>query len=143
MWTCPKCGTKVDPSFDVCWNCGTSPEGVEDPGFVRADDAAPIADPLYDPIAEPAATPAVGAADGGELVVCYQALSLMEAKFLADQLAAEGIRAVSDTQDMQDALGTWEGNPRVYCRAEDLPRARAWLEEYDRKRKAGQLRLED
>jgi hypothetical protein len=149
MWTCPKCGSKVDPSFDVCWNCGTSREGVEDPSFVSADDAAPIADPLYDPIAEPSAGAEPGAPAGlagaheGEVVTCYQALSLMEAKFLANQLNAEGIPAMSDTQDMQDALGTWEGNPRVYCRAEDLPRARVWLEEYDRKRKAGQFRLED
>ena len=40
MWTCPKCDAKVDPSFEVCWRCGTSPEGVEDPGFLRAD--APV-----------------------------------------------------------------------------------------------------
>ncbi len=49
----PRCGlarnviSKVDPSFDVCWNCGTSVDGVEDPTFVKADDAGPIeADPV-------------------------------------------------------------------------------------------------
>jgi hypothetical protein len=142
MWTCPKCGEKVDPSFEVCWQCGTSADGVEDPDFVRADDAPAIEDPLYDPIAEPQAAAAAGpteeiaGASISELVECYQALTLMEAKFLADQLASEGIPAMADTQDLQDSLGSWQGNPRVYCRAADLPRARAWVEEYDRRRKA-------
>ena len=142
MWTCPKCAATVDPSFEVCWQCGTSAEGVEDPLFVRADDAPPIEDPLYDPIAEPDAAPKAGPADelagtsASGLVECYQALTLMEAKFLADQLTAQGLPAMSDTQDMQDALGTWDGNPRVYCRAADLPRARAWLAQYEARRQA-------
>ena len=42
MWTCPKCHAKVEPAYEVCWRCGTSPEGVEDPSFVRADEAGPI-----------------------------------------------------------------------------------------------------
>lgn len=135
MWTCPKCGSKVDRSFDVCWQCGTSPDGVEDPNFVKADDAAPIEDPLYDPISEPASE-ATGpnSEPGQDLVECYQALNLMEAKFLADQLSADGIPALSDTQDLQDALGTWQGNPRVYCRSHDLHRARTWLEAYELRR---------
>jgi hypothetical protein len=132
----------VDPGFDVCWNCGTTREGVEDPSFVRADDATPIQDPLYDPIAEPG--PGVGeelstdtaASPADGLVECYQALTLMEAKFLADQLTAQGIPALSDTQDFQDSLGAWGGNPRVYCRADDLPRARAWLAQYEERRRA-------
>lgn len=140
MWTCPKCGSKVDPSFAVCWNCGTSPEGIEDPNFVKADDAAPIQDPLYDPVAQPQeglqpAPPApFGAADAADLVEAYQALSLMESKFLADQLNQAGIPAMSDTQDMQDFLGTWEGNPRVWVRREDYERARVWLMEYEARR---------
>lgn len=35
MWSCSKCREQVEDSFDVCWNCGTSREGIEDPGFVR------------------------------------------------------------------------------------------------------------
>lgn len=73
--------------------------------------------------------------DNEELTPCYQALSLMEAKFIADQLNAEGIKAVSDGQDMQDFLGAWEGNPRVYVQRGDLPRAEAWLVEYEQNRK--------
>jgi hypothetical protein len=140
MWTCPKCQSKIDPVFAVCWKCGTSREGVEDPNFVTADEAGPIDDPRYDPIAVPdepvkqAWNEVVGDA-GAELVACYQALSLMEAKFVADQLNAEGIPAMSDTQDMQDALGAWEGNPRVYVRAHDYPRARLWILRYEANRR--------
>lgn len=70
-----------------------------------------------------------------ELTPCYQAASLMEAKFIADQLNGEGIRAVSDGQDMQDFLGPWDGNPRVYVRRADLPRAEKWLAGYEQHQK--------
>lgn len=141
MWTCSKCGAKVDPSFDLCWQCGTSREGVEDPNFVTADEAPPIEDPRYDPIAAPDEpvksrwSELVGPHDD-DLVSCYQAYSLMESKFIADQLNELGIPAMSDTQDLQDALGTMQGNPRVYVRAADLPKARAWLAEYEQRRRA-------
>ncbi len=46
MWTCPKCGTKVDPTFDVCWKCGTTADGLEDPSFVPADEAMPNESPV-------------------------------------------------------------------------------------------------
>ena len=134
MWTCPKCGTKVDPSFEVCWQCGTSSEGVEDASFVRADDDEPIGDPPVAPTLESIADSS--AMPGADLVECYQALTLMEAQFLANELVQQGIPAVSDQQDLQDALGTWGGNPRVYVRSEDLPRARVWLAEYDEKHRA-------
>lgn len=138
MWTCPKCGSKVDQGFDACWNCGTSPEGVEDPNFVRADDAPPIEDPRYEPFAEPALgpelPPPLAGSHAADLVEAYQALSLMEAKFLADQLTEAGIPALSDTQDFQDFLGAWDGNPRVWVCRKDYEAARAWLEEYERHR---------
>lgn len=73
--------------------------------------------------------------DQDELTPCYQALSLMEAKFITNQLNGEGIRAVCDGQDMQDFLGAWQGNPRVYVKAGDLPRAEKWLAEYEVHRK--------
>ena len=46
MWKCPKCATKVDPSFEVCWQCGTTSDGLEDPTFVVADDAVSLDSPL-------------------------------------------------------------------------------------------------
>jgi hypothetical protein len=143
MWTCPKCGTKVDPSFEVCWACGTTADGVEDPTFVPADAAPPADSPLDldmpegdQPIPEPASPLS------GDLVECYLALDLMQAKFLADQLSEAGIPAVSDTHDMHDALGSMSSNPRVWVRAEDLPRARAWLDDYERQNRAEHGRVD-
>jgi hypothetical protein len=137
MWTCPKCGSQVDPSFDVCWNCGTSPEGVEDPTFVKADEAGASESPVdldmpkgEAPIPEPVAPLA------GELVECYWAMDIMQAKFLADQLTDQGIPAISDTHDMHDALGSMSSGPRVWVRAEDYDKARAWLDAYDEQNKA-------
>ena len=136
MWTCVKCGAKVDPVFDVCWHCGTSREGVEDPTFVTADDAGPIDEPPApdspEVLANPSNAQAVAASSASELVACYQAYSLMEAQFLVNEMADTGIDAVCDEQDMQDTLGGWSGNPRVYCREGDLGRARAFLENYER-----------
>ncbi len=37
MWQCTKCGEEVGHDMDVCWNCGTSQDGVEDPKFRRDD----------------------------------------------------------------------------------------------------------
>ncbi len=124
MWTCPKCGSKVDAGFDVCWNCGTSRDGTEDPTFLPADDSGPIPDaPAPQQVnlegGDQADCPR-SAEVTGELVPCYQTFSLIEAKFLADQLNGRGIRAVCDDQDMQDNLGGWSGNPRVYCHQGDL-----------------------
>ncbi len=137
MWTCSKCATKVDPSFDVCWNCGTTADGVEDPSFVVADEANPNESPLDidmpqgdAPIAQPLNE------EAGELVEAYSALDLLQAKFLADKLSEQGIPAVSDLHDMHDALGSMSSNPKVWVRAGDLPRARLWLGEFERQNQA-------
>ncbi|WP_435016163.1 DUF2007 domain-containing protein [Tundrisphaera sp. TA3] len=135
MWTCPKCASKIDPAFEVCWNCGTSPDGIPDPNFVPADQAGPIEDPPVTPELNVDAAPALadelpGPAQG-ELVECYSAFDLMEAKFLADQLSEAGIPAVSDTHDMHGALGGMSATPRVWVREDDLLAARAWLANYE------------
>jgi hypothetical protein len=137
VWTCPKCGNKVDPSFEVCWCCGTSADGVEDPTFVRADAAPPAESPLDldmpegdDPI------PPCLTDSGFDLVEAYWALDLMQAKFLADQLTEAGIPAVADTQDLHEQLALQSSLPRVWVRACDLERAKAWLAEYDRRNQA-------
>lgn len=41
-WPCPKCATDVEPFLDVCWACGTTRDGVEDPHFQI--DTAPMVD---------------------------------------------------------------------------------------------------
>ena len=131
MWTCPECGSKVDASFDLCWRCGTDRDGTRDPNFRSADRQGPI-----DPLPVPDAPEVIAGHDvpGGELVACYQAFSLMEAQFLTDQLTEAGISAVCDDQDMQDAIGGWSGNPRVYCRESNLDAARAFLAEYEKRK---------
>jgi hypothetical protein len=145
MWTCPKCLEKVDPSFDVCWNCGTAADGTEDPHFQTADEAGPIDDPavdgdlgvdsldaLSDEFAEPLP----------ELVDCYTARSEIEAKFLADRLREQGIPAVSDRHNMNMmALGgimpeAWGYGPRIRVRPEDLGRAQTWLAGFEKHIKA-------
>ncbi len=32
-WTCLRCAKANDPSFEVCWNCGATPDGQADPHF--------------------------------------------------------------------------------------------------------------
>jgi hypothetical protein len=142
MWRCPKCRNKVDDSFEVCWSCGTTPEGVEDPDFVTADEAEPIEDDpadlefgKADALEDFAGTPLP------ELVECYRAASTMEAKFIADRLMERGIPALAARQDINMVMGglrpeLWGYGPTIRIRPEDLPRARAWLEDYERRRKS-------
>ena len=33
MWRCPNCGEKVDAGFEICWSCGSTPDGDVDPAF--------------------------------------------------------------------------------------------------------------
>ena len=37
MWRCDHCNETVHGSFAVCWNCGTSRDGVANPAFLPAD----------------------------------------------------------------------------------------------------------
>ncbi len=143
MWKCPKCQSKIDDSFEVCWSCGTSFDGVEDPDFVTADEAEPIDDsiPDLDPIEEEGSDEFAGT-PLPDLVECYMAANTVEAKFVADRLAEEGIPALADCQDINLLLGgfqprMWGYGPKVRIRPEDLPRAQEWLSDYvQRKRSA-------
>ncbi len=140
MWKCPKCRSTVDDSFEVCWSCGTTPDGVEDPTFLTADDTDPIVDPpaefidLDDGLEEFAGVPLP------ELAECYTAESTIEAKFVADRLLEEGIPAVSDTHDINMAMGglnpsLWGYGPKVRVQPKDLTRARTWVAAYLKQRK--------
>lgn len=33
-WKCSRCGETVDADFDLCWNCGATTDGLENPDFV-------------------------------------------------------------------------------------------------------------
>ena len=56
MWKCSKCQESVDESFDVCWNCGTSQDGVEDPSFQSAPPPREHAAAPVNPISCPRCT---------------------------------------------------------------------------------------
>lgn len=38
MWTCQHCRETNEASFDICWNCGTTKDGIPDQSFHTADD---------------------------------------------------------------------------------------------------------
>jgi len=137
MWTCPKCHSKVDASFEVCWKCGTTPDGIEDPTFVSADDAGPIEGP---PVTEEglgtipvvlATTPTEPWGPEVEPVEAYMAEDRMQAHFLAEELTRIGIPAVADSHEPNEALGGMLSWPKVWVRAEDYEKARAWLAEFE------------
>jgi Putative prokaryotic signal transducing protein len=146
MWSCPKCHSRVDDTFEVCWSCGTTADGIEDPSFVTADDAEPIPDEelpegteVDDPLADFAGTPLPN------LVDCYMAANTIEAKFIADRLMEEGIPAIADKIDVNMVMGglqptMWGYGPKIRVREDDLPRARAWLKAYEQHLKS---RLDD
>jgi hypothetical protein len=139
MWTCPKCRAKVDDGFEVCWSCGTTPDGLEDPDFVTTDQAEPIEDPPRDlsPEEEELLAGDVAGTPLPDLVECYTASNTVEAKFVADRLTEQSIPALADSHDINLMMGgfqpqLWGYGPRVRVRPEDLPRAMDWLKEYDR-----------
>jgi hypothetical protein len=47
MWRCQKCGETVDRWLDVCWRCGASRDGVEDPNFRSEADDELVAGPEH------------------------------------------------------------------------------------------------
>lgn len=142
MWACPKCQRKISDDFDVCWSCGTTSDGVEDPDFVTADEAEPIADPPLElDLKEEYLEDEFGGVPFPDLVACYMAQSALEAKFLADRLVEQGIPALADKHDLNTMLGgfkpqLWGNGPCVRVRPEDLTRAVEWLKGYEAQRLA-------
>ena len=143
MWHCPKCHSRVDDSFDVCWSCGTTPDGIEDPNFVTADEADPIPDEkvpegtdVDDPLADFAGTPFP------DLVACYTASDAAEAKVIADELMEQGIPAIPDKLDIDSLVGMCGSGAKVRVRQDDLSKAQAWLKGYEQRRKSRQDNLE-
>ena len=141
MWRCPKCRSRVDDEFEVCWSCGTSPDGAEDPWFLTADETRPIVDPAEDLDAalDDSQEDFAGTPDLPSLVECYQAESTIEASFVADRLFEAGVPAVADTHNVSAMGGlnprAWGHGPKVRVRPEDRAKADAWVADY-RARKA-------
>jgi hypothetical protein len=145
MWQCPKCRSEVDDSFEVCWSCGTTPAGIEDPNFVTADESEPIDDQVVDK--KPVFDDSLGDFAGTpvpDLVECYMASNTSEAAFIANQLTEQGIQASADARDGNLSTGMWkpEYGPKVRVRQHDLPRAQAWLKAYEQHLKSRRATLD-
>ena len=39
MWTCPKCGEKIEDQFDSCWKCAGQPDQIGLPFGSRMEDS--------------------------------------------------------------------------------------------------------
>ena len=139
MWQCSKCGEEVEEDFDVCWQCGTDREGVEDPSFVTADDSEAIFDTAEDQDLQSADEMMEEFGEAlPELETCFSASNQTEARFVANELRTLGIPAVSDRVDVSantpgGVIST--AGPSVRVRSQDLTRARTWVEEYHEKRR--------
>jgi hypothetical protein len=143
MWNCPKCRAKVDDSFEICWSCGTSHDGEEDPAFACADDAGPDHEPPSKWDRKSGDDPEIAVGEP-QVAVCYWAGNTFEAIFVVHQLVTEGIPATADDLDLRIVFAGFFGlvpagpyfGPRVRVLARDLPRARSWLADYESRRRA-------
>lgn len=45
MWRCRKCEEDISDSLECCWNCGTTPDGAEDPLFQPEPNDPMVPDP--------------------------------------------------------------------------------------------------
>ena len=45
MWICRKCNAEVEDNFEICWSCGTSVDGAQDPSFHRFESDEDVAGP--------------------------------------------------------------------------------------------------
>ncbi len=106
-WACPKCRTLVEGEFEVCWRCGTSNIGIEDPDFRRVADVASAPSkrsPLPDGEPESGAISAPpGMPPDRRCTACGEALRPI-------QLVDTGGRSVSDHQELSyAAIGALTG----------------------------------
>ena len=139
MWICPKCEEDVEDGFDVCWQCGTDREGVEDPAFITADNTDAIFDTAEDQDFQPLDETLEEFGEAfPELETCFSASNQTEARFVANQLRSLGIPAVSDRVDVSANIpggNISTAGPSVRVRPQDLTRAQTWVEEYHKKRR--------
>ena len=109
-WICSKCGETVDAGFLVCWSCGTSIEGVEDPSFVRADEEALSEDesPAISFLADDREEPEPGPAER----LCLRCQGPLEPGFIADfrPNAMMPSEWVAGTPQPSFWTGTWTGD---------------------------------
>ena len=94
MWICSKCEAKVEPSFEVCWRCGTSYEGEEDPDFVAADESPSVQDPTdYRRLDARKSTDPELSDPPPVLAPGFESNDLMKPKLVADQARSDAMKA--------------------------------------------------
>ena len=123
MWTCLKCGEEGEADFDVCWSCGASKDGVDDPGFVperdgivtAADFQAKTGDKIND-----------------KLVVAATYWNAAEANLGQNALQRQGIRSFLDNELLvMTGLINVVGGIKLLVADKDLLRARMVLPEIE------------
>jgi hypothetical protein len=118
-WTCSKCGETVDAGFLVCWSCGTSIEGIEDPSFVGADETAVGADesPAVTFFDDDLDAPEPGPAP----LPCLRCQGPLEPGFIADfqhgQTVMKPSEWVAGNPQPSFWTGTWTGDRRIPIQA--------------------------
>ncbi|MCS7046586.1 MAG: DUF2007 domain-containing protein [Gemmataceae bacterium] len=123
MWKCPKCGEKIDDEFDICWACGTTVDGIEDPHF------------LDERLGE--CRVAVGPADGvtpESLVTLVKCSTAAQAHAIRVRLESEGIPVFlfdEYTIAMDWLLSNAIGGVKVQVPEPYLDRARSLLDRPD------------
>ncbi len=119
-WTCSKCGETVDAGFLVCWSCGTSIDGVEDPSFVVVDEStlgddesAAVSFADDDALDEPMEGPALRS--------CIRCQGPLEPGFIADFQRGSSVMKPSEwvagTRQPSFWTGTWTGDQRYPIQA--------------------------
>jgi hypothetical protein len=122
MWRCTKCGAKVDRGFEICWRCGTSSDGIEDPHFGKIT-----------PEDDLAAAPEVPS----DLVTVATFSAAPEAHAVRMRLEAAGITvylADEFTVTMDWLLSNAIGGVKVQVSARDAERALQILAEKPKRR---------
>jgi len=111
IWTCPKCASPVTHDFAVCWNCGTTPDGVEDPTFPTRDTWEDDDKPRHVPRIDLGRAASGLAAAGGQVCArnfrssfdSWEQLSQQAANF-ATALGPQRLISISHSEDGNDGV---------------------------------------
>ncbi len=126
MWICSKCGAKVDADFEICWACGASADGVEDPTVSPETEGIIPVDKL------PPAEPEPAYVDWVPLT--WSTMST-EAATIKARLEEEGIPVfLADSESFSTAFpfstGGFGGGVKVNVPKDELKRAQQVLAKY-------------
>lgn len=122
MWNCSKCKEKVDDEFEICWSCGTTRDGVEDPDFAREDEGIISADDFERDRLEKS---------NENLVTVATFLKVPDAHACKLELEARGVRAMivdEHAVNLNFFLANAMGGAKVQVLERDVERARQILE---------------